>query len=568
MHTLEELQALGAIRDSLRSVSGEGTIPLSQALEMDDEAQADFDGSVVIDSPDWIATVSAMPVSETRHVYSANGDEVGIYDNQKRAFYTTILQDDRLVTTNILHLKEGHKMATELNLNEEDILAELDKAAKEDVGAGLQEAPNFGDQKEASKKDANAKKEETRKFNDGVRAKFAAASDKNVSAPENVIRNNRLNGRLYAFITGTNDTVKVSVKSTPKMGPDNKPIPVAGATEEVKKAIRDGKRVPAKELEKEYTIGFTNSKPSAPKGVIIGTPVGTDLPLTSIGDPKAQEQLCDLSKTDIAFHLMSMDAAYAYVAYNYGDQIKESKESIGPKAESLVFSRVITRSKKDPDDFKVRFAIKTEKPGTGLKARALIIDENYIPMKLYQTVSLQDPSADDKKAINLNFEAACATAKKKGVQLCENSQNMILSQDYENGFETKWADGAPIEVEKYDKTGLKKDVALPVRIKTEKAKEKGSFTYKFAYYDLDDEARGPLADPKCQHILEVCKFTAQEFKSLVAANLKKSSTPKASKGTHAAISYEEYLRGCIGKDEHVRTKDFSDLQRELDGLAM
>ena len=571
MFTLEELQSLGAIRDGLKVVSGAGCIPVSLAREMDDEAQGSFDGVIVIDSAQWVATVSAMPVSEARHVYSSNGKNVGIWDKKKRAFYTTQLSSDRLVTINSFNLKEGLKMAgKEIEINGDlmgDIMAEADAIVKENVGETKPITAFANQQVEAGEDDAarkKAKKEADIKYYDGIRAQFEGSSTASVKAPDEVILNNFKYGRLFAFITNSDPVVKVVAKTVYKTDlATKKKVLKASAPEDVKRAYNAGEKgISASYFEKEFALGLSQYKPGTAKGILVGTPVGTDLALTTIGNKSANNY--DVTNTDLQFHVMSMDAAYPYLAYNYGDKIRESEDI--PNAEMLKVEHAIKTDKENPSVVTIKSSLKVVDHAG--KRGTLFTEGNYIPMRVFKTIDVGTADDKAKEVLNWNVEAVVAKKIAKGEVFTEDSQK-LYTVNPDHSVSSAWVSGAvPMpEVTPYTKDETEIPVLrLPSRMRKD-TKTPGEYTYAFEYYDIDDETgHGPLDNPAYAKIVEACGFTKANFIDLVKG-LKAKKVAKSTK-VDKSIGVEAYLKGCLGNDAACTSKSFLDIQSELDGLAM
>lgn len=565
MYTLERLQELGAINGSLKTVDASGALPFQEALGLSDAEQASFDGTIIVDDCKWVATVSAMPIAEAAFVYSSDGECVGTFNRKKRTFYIMRLRGDTLVTTKSFILKEGHRMA-ENNLNLD--MSVLDDAALSALGAdstGTQEldfdkAGSAKDPKDLTEKDML--KQEKKKFYDGIRAHFDAASTEDVSAPEEVIRNNRKYGRVFGFVTATDPAVKLSVRTTPKLD-NGKRVPLPGADTKYKEDAAAGKPIPVSQCEKEAFFAFQQAKPGSPKAIIIGTPAGTELPLTSLGSSHAP--VYDMAKQDLQIKVLGMETGVSFVAYNYGNLVREASEVLGEKASILDFIPTVKPKKDDKEKFDVKTVIKAR------DRKLLLTDGNYIPMKVYKTIGVQDPSAEERKILNLNVEAAVTrlnTDKKNMMR--EEDRNAYSVDATTNEYTSKWFDqGAAIVVSSYeDKDTTLANVRIPARKKTENKKNPGKFTYGFEYYTMDDEVHGPLANPAYQQILKAANLSADTFKKALEAAVHKTKSNKSSSKINNVLSAEQYLRGLAGRDQSISEKSITDLQNEIDGLAL
>ena len=555
MSSLEELQTRGLLPSSIKAVSPTDAITLSEILSWDERERLGYKGTVLIDDWKWVGTVAGVPTTEAKNVYSSdeNGN-VGKWNKDRNTFYTMLQQGDHLVTNNILKFKEETSNMASIN---EDALNEALGAL-----AGAPTPATGFDDKAASHEGESEKeraKREEKEHYDGIRKQLANSFSGNVSLPADIIRNNRQNGKLICFITGTDHVVKMN-KSTKLVSVNGKNVLKSNAPDEVVAKFNKNEKVAKQYLETEVTIGFRDAKPSKPKAVVIATPAETAVPLTSVGSEIRVDK--DAKEGDMKVMMMDMDAASAWIAYNFGDTIKESEAVLGVKRETLSVVRKISQ-KKNKDGSATQCITYALKPA---KRKNLIIEGNYVPTKVYDTISLQDPTAENKAALNLNLEAILARSAE---EMCEETKSKYKM---ENGtvVSSAWInDGEQIQVSRFDNPDVFiSDIRLPRREKVEKKSGDG-FTYKFSYFELEDEQNGPLADPTIAAIVKATGFTNEEFRAEVARTTRRKSTSKKS-GPNNTISYEDYLRGYMGKDSLVASggRSLAQIQSQIDELDM
>lgn len=561
MYTLEQLQELGAINGSLRTLDAPGVLPYQEALGLSDVEQSLFDGTIVVDGCKWVATVSAIPVAEAAFVYSSDGECVGMFNRKKRTFYIMQLQGDTLVTTKSFNLKEGYKMPeTQLNINMDEI-----EEAMNSVGAtGTQEIDAFNkdggakDPKDMTDKEIRA--QEKKKFYDGVRAQYDA--DDTIGAPDEVLRNNRKFGRLFGFVTATDPAVKLSVRKAAKLV-DGKRVPLPGADEKYKEDAAKGKAIPLSQCEKEAYFAFQQSKPGKPKAIIVGTPAGTELALTSIGSSHAP--VYDMNNQDLQIKVLGMETGYSFIAYNYGNLIRESSDVLGEKATFIDFIPTVKTKKDSPKDYDIKTIMKAR------DRKHLIVEGNYIPMKVFKTIGVQDPTPEERKILDLNVEAAVSRLDTDKKNMMREEDRTAYSVDAATGeYTSKWFDqGAAIVVAPYeDPDATLANVRIPARKKTANKKEKDKFTYGFEYYTMDDEEHGPLANPAYLQILKAANLSVDIFKKSLEAAVHKTKSTKSGSKINNTLSAEQFLRGLAGRDQKISEKSIIDLQNEIDGLAL
>lgn len=561
VYSLEHLQSIGAINGSLKVVDGSTGVTYSEAIGLSEAQQASFNGTIVMDSSKWVATVSAMPIEKAAFVYSSDGEYVGTFNRKKRTFYIMQLRENTLVTIKTFYLKEGQQMA-ELNMDGLD-MENLETAMAE---SGItKEIDAFKDVKDADVKQPKAKSPEQQQketLYESVRARMDAISGDNISAPDEVIRNNFMHGRLFGFVAATDPVVKLSLRKVPEKDANGKRIPIAGAPDDIVKDAAAGKSIPLAWCESKHRFDFSQKKPGAVKAVIIGTPAGTDLALTSIGSSYAPQY--DMANQDLQIKVLSTDTAIAYVSYNYGGHVREASDVLGERASEIRFTKIIAASKDDPTKPVYRSKI------TADGRKNLLIDGNFIPMKVYRTIGTQDPSAEEKKILDLNVAAIIERVNSGSNQVIAEDEKSFYSYDAATGeYTSKWFDqGAPIEVASYeDKNVTLKSVRMPSRVKTPTKKDPNKYSYKFEYYGLDDAEFGPLANPTYAQILKAAKLSADVFAKSVEAAVHKTRTT-GSKKANNVLSAEQLLRGYAGHDATLADKSLADIQAEIDNLAM
>lgn len=559
MLTLEGLKALGSVPASLKDVEFGSAVEFSEVASMDEATQATFDGTVVIDAAQWVATVSAIPSEEASIVFSSDGELVGRWDRRKGVFSTLKLtEDSRLATIKTLRLKKEDKQMAEIdlgNLNIEDAV----KAATEAAGSGPNMDPVKSFETEPKAKSDKKSGGISDPEKEALMQRLQNAYQDNVLAPDSVVRTNRVNGRFIAFIVGSDSATKVSLKKVPVETNGQKELNAAGkADPEICKKYDEGKTVPARYYVSHATPTLTNAKPSPIKGCMIATPAGTDLPLTTIGTDVSKAY--DISKLDKVLHIMSKETAMTYISYLYNGKITESSAVLGERATTLVVLATMKTTKTNPE-----LTVSSRFVADGRKS--LVIDGNYIPTKVYQTVPLSD-SGTGRTQFDLNLESVYSRAVHANtvfdpkftsqVRLVEGTTDQIKYSDVFKGELPK--------VKKYDGTGDLSAINIPVRKKVQKKNGDGS-VYKFEFYELEDFDNGPLADSLYQDILKAANITADVFCKEVTQMLH-SKAGRAKAKNKNAITHEQWLRGLIGKDKSISTKSIADLQEELDRLAV
>lgn len=565
MHTLEELQTMGAILSSIRMVMNTETIPIGTLLSKERDKQIVENSAVVIDDPIWVGTVGAVPINQAKNVYSSDGELVGRWNRDKRNFCIMTLQGNpkdgkvSLATKQIYSFKEEQRMdATETTLQDLDLGA-LEEGLKDfDSQPEMKKAEGFGEdtfKEDAKMSDKERENKIKKEKYDDIRKKLDSAGTGDVTAPAEVIRNNRMFGELIAFITGTDDTIKFGTKKVPKVDANNSKILTTDAPSDVVSEFNAGKRVKASWLVSETNFVFKNAKPAAAKAVIISTPAGTDLPLTSIGQQSANQY--DITDKSKKVHVIDMETAWVYLAYLYGNRIQESKDVLGERADTL---NVVFTFAKSKNGEKSRPIIKPK------NRKPLLVHGNYFPLKVYDTISTQDLTPENKENLNLNVEAVIARLT-GDTDLSATAKAQYTAG--EDGVTSAWFDrGEPIDVVSFDDGTPIRNIRLPRRIKAVNKTDPKKFNYKFAYKTLADED-GPMSIAAYKPIIEATGFSADEFQKLVSAATHKVGGKRTSKAIDRTISYEQYLRGYAAGEKLIvaESKTFADLQDVIDQMS-
>lgn len=554
MLSLEELQHLGALSSRLKCIKSVNFSTISSAckegLEMTDKV-------VSVENPLWFATSGGAPVTDVKAVYSSNGSEIGRWDVTKRTFYLMVLKDSTLVTTKTYKIKEKTTMAETQSFEElEEALGNLDLG---DVGE-MKEADSFSGKGQQAKEltpeelEKQQKKEKLNNEFSAIRQTLSKGAE-GVNVNPDVIRNNCLNGRLVGFVTPTDETIKIAIRNRTKTDAQGRKILKLDAPNDVKEAFAANGKAPMKWYEKESCIAISQVKPQKHKGMIIKTPEGTDLSLTTFGNEQAVHY--DVTKKTMKVHVLDNDTASVYLAYNYGDKIKEDEAVLGSQATMLT----IDRSFKMKDDGTT--TVVTIKP-EGRKA--LLIPGNYFPLKLYDTISMQDPSAENRKAMELNIEALFAKEGSSPDKLCAEYRKMITQeQDGSYKYEPIEKGTLPAIETFWSKDETVKNVRLPKRDKH--LTKSGSYTYKNVYIGLDDEKNGPMAQERYQAIFKATGMEAKDFVAEVS-KLGRKTQKSSGKGVNSKCDYITFLKGAFSGNEVTGIdRKFADLQASIDGLV-
>ena len=561
MVTLQFLKDAGSLPGVYEEVDfSRGTITSVRAADTADGGLAEGRFAVVVPDAVWAATVRKIPVTQAKTVYSCNkAGVIGCWKPKDATFYEMRFSDGRLQTTNLLKLAD--KMVS--GKQEEENMASVDELAKELEGfeeqakeGGAKPIEAFGDE--------GAKAKEGKKVDEKLVAIRSKMGDNAIVNRDGYILQNRKLGRALGFITKSDPVVKVSVKKVAKLDPQGKKIPLPSLSEERLKSFNSGGKLKMSEVETERVLTFVHAKPSKPVAMIIATPKSSDISLTKINSASGALDLKESGDTSMQIHIISMEAAYSYLAFNYGGEIYESDKILGAKATKLIQSIRPTKLKEDAagkQNIGVVSTITLEKKEN---RKTLLTEGNYFPLKTYATISTQDLSPENAAILNLNIEASMNNQSIS--DLSEASQKSITMLPDNSGYESVWFNkGQAINVTRFDDANVPvTDVRVPVREKSLN-KDGTKYRYKFVYNKLDDPENGPLANKGYQRIIELTGMSVDEFTKQVEGFTRTSRAKGAGKDF---LTADEYLRAKMSRNLQVDgVKSFLELQKELENIA-
>lgn len=560
MITLERLIRIGAIASSLQEVpiAGVRYETAVSVSSMSEEEQKSMHSIVTVDAPEWIATSKGRPAQEAATVYSCNGkNEIGCWKSKQRTFLQMELSGTQLQTTRQMRLKEEEKMAKLDDMNDQlkdlDVFeAELGKVSTPQALAGG--AAPAAEEKKISKADEEAREiEELRSSLNGVK----------IANRDDIIVANRMHGRLIAFVTGTNNVVRISKKRVPvldangrrqlKPGHDLKP-------DELKKHAEKG-NYPLKACITEKELGFVDAKPSKPIGIIVATPASSEAKVTNMHSD--EELKVDESKTDMQYRILPMEVAEVYVAMNYGGAIREDERVLGPLASKIL--QKYTRSRKqDPKTGqmieKMRSSFVLDKEDQ--KRSTLLVTGNYFPLKVYKTIDVANATEEEIKILNHNFEAMLRN-NEEYESLTEESRKNVRRD--ENGICTSeyFNNKKPIEVLKFDKMH-DQDVVTDVRVAAREVgtTKEGKPRYTFIY-DKVGEENGPDTIPVFNKIIENSHINRDDF---IAQVKKLGVRSGGSARKRVALTSDDFLKTIGSSIDNGISKSLSQIQEEIFGM--
>lgn len=568
---LQSLQQIGAVASSLATVStvGVSTVSIDDVLSLSAREQGELQSVVTVGNPEWIATARKKPPQEAASVFSCSSDGlVGCWKQKEKAFLLMRLNEGRLETTKKydFKFKEEETMAgLDINATNDatEAMSQFDEMMK-----GMDATPTAAPtEAESQKTDRAAARAAKQQEIDRIRSSMGSVS---LGDTSDLIVNNHKHGRLIAFITKTNNVIKVTKKSRAKVGPDGKRILKADAESKIpdktKKKLAEGaiKDWPVSYCEREAVLAFTDAKPGKVVGVVIATPVGSEIELTKLQNAKEAFK-ADESKKDLVYRMLPIETAYSYVAANYGDWIAEDPSVVGEAVAGRVYFKVNYKTEnvdgKEVQKMRASFCLNRKDS----KRKTLLTANNYFPLKVYQTAPLDGASAETKASFNANIAAAL---KDGGYdKLCKESQDK-LTQNSDGSYKSAWIDnGEKLDIVKFDaSTPDEKVLSIELPLRTiGKTKSGDKTTYKYEYIAAGEE-NGPQTNPVFQKIIKASTFSEEEF--LEKAIALGSTRSTGSKSSTPTLTAKDFLSATMSTNIDTGTvKDLAALTELIDAAA-
>lgn len=560
---LKELQAVGAVASSLDTVSMVGvfTKSVNEVLTLTAEEKAELNCVVTVDNPQWVATARRKPPQEAASVFSCdNNGNIGCWKKKDGTFLLMRLNKDRLETIKIIKMKEGTRMPG-LDVNATDPMAGF-----EDILGGGASAPESPKETGKGTSERTAKREAIERDIEKIRS---MNGDVSIGNTDDMVLQNHQYGKLIAFITKTDNVLKVSKRKRAKTDKEGNriadPVKAASMPDSVKKKINEGKNIPMAYCETEKYLAFTDAKPGKIVGVVIATPVGSEVQLTKLSNTK-EFQASD--NKDLVYRILSIETAYNYVAANYGDNystwINEDPAVVGPSA-GKVYLKYKYSEKKDEKTGKITFQTRASfcLERKEAKRKTLLTANNFFPAKLYKTLPLDGASAEDKAIFNVNI-AAALKADGSFESLADDSKSKLTLKD-DGTYESAWFNnGEKIDVAKFDANDAATDkvLAIKVPVRTAKTNKSGTgMTYSYEYIALGEEG-GPQDQPVYKNIIKASNFSTEDFIAKVEGIVSTSSKTRST--SRPQLGARDFLAAKIsGSIDTGVTRSIAQLAEEI-----
>lgn len=564
---LQELISIGALPKKLNIVADNQdvrgcVITYEMIKSSSEEFQRECDKAIVIDNYQWIAISSEeTSLDSASTVYSCDGKHlIGVYNRERRAFFQQEFVDNRLYTK--AHFVQEKEKREEKEIQSMDAGIDLTNMDL-NLGAAAPAAPATASTADTSKMS------ESQRQTQEIKEMLNQDAVQTANRDDIIVFNNKY-GRLIAFIVKTDKGIKVSKVKVTKTDANGKGILRTDLTKEqlarVEEIKKDGsKNIPSSYYEKEKSLVFKESKPSAPVGVILSTPKGGDIEFTKL---YADGILTASQDTTAEVKVLSMEVFYSFLAGLYDGKIKESEEIMGNRAAWLQekFTKVVKENTQiggTERGIRPSIALATKQPGRS----TVLTTGNYIPLRKYVTMSQSEiKTADDVAKLQLNIEAAL---KQEGSYAALREEDRkIISEGGKTSEYFKVGGGKPITgVAKFDnKDEIVAEIRVPVRTKKPTKNDPNKFTYGFEYQNMsDDDATLYQNDKSIANILQVAGMSKADFLAKAETVTRRTSSSTAGKG-RVAITASEFISAISSKSVKTGGLDARSIAMALSGV--
>lgn len=349
MTTLHDLIQIGALKSALQSISLDSypgrVASQTEFKAMNEDEKRSFKGLVVIDGAQWYATVRGADPTLAKKIYSGDGGlHVGVWNREAKKYFLTEIIDGKICTVEKISTQPdtstGAKAPEKNKVKENSTMAETNMSLLDEFGENA-----LKDIKNESKPAvspvevaADAKEKTEAQKNREAKEKEIAEIKTKVSGQEladrsSVISKNQKLGRLIAYVTKTDSTVKVSKKQVVKML-QGKPALKADAPETIKAEHDAGKKVPTKYFQKRTSACLRNTNPGSVIGTVIATPIGGCFDLNDLSNPEKRYEF-DEKHTDLQYKYHPIEETYIVLSAWYDGKIKEDEVNMGATVETV-----------------------------------------------------------------------------------------------------------------------------------------------------------------------------------------------------------------------------------------
>lgn len=313
---------------------------------------------------------------------------------------------------------------------------------------------------------------------------------------------NRNYGSLVGYITAAESKIMASAPKRPIMVDGKAQLTAEGKKDAVINAQHTaGKKVPQSYYLKQPKLVLKEAAPTSHQGTIIEMPAGGAVSDSSFF--QAGEIKFDAARRDLVLVVDDKDTMAYFIMNYFGGLINENKATHGELAGELKVSLEAAVSKKDS-------STKSKIVHKSITRKRIITDTNYIPRKVYQTVTLSElvNKATDAQRVEANRSLfhKFFDVKDAGILYndLDNVSKPLISMDKESKQIASVfiaPNGKPMSVSKFfDAAKQIANPEIPLKIFKNKTTGEGQsasyITYDVLNPNKDLETLNPQTNPK------------------------------------------------------------------------
>lgn len=443
-HQLDQLIASGAI-PNLHVLPKKNWVTISEFKKWSEAKKISRRRSVIIvvDGATWAASDIAFTgndVPKGSVIHSGNGKIVGKYIRQK-TFSEYKLVDDPdpskpkglAVTRSVTaysnnHFEEEERMSNLDGLNLGALQEELETkeqeqgAAAAGAGAGLTPMTEYGTGGAPAGTPATTPNPEAAQAAKLSQAVADALGSHEVGSPTKLHMYNRVHGKLTGYIVAEDARIEFNLRPVAVVVDGKKQLE-AGTPEHIHTEYTSTGKVASEYVKKRYKIGARQTTPGRVEAVVVKIPVSGMVENTRFR--KSEEIVPDNDGKDTTLKTLILPRLtyVSFLGQYFGAGIKEdpaTHKELAGEAIVVNVQRVITEGGKPKTRVHRKLVNRARK--------SLITPHNYLPLKTYETVSLNS-NFDEATEADLNRSAFLTLANSNAPKKSQTKLSLVEDED-------------------------------------------------------------------------------------------------------------------------------------------
>lgn len=471
-----------------------------------------------------------------------DGDKIGFFTQGKSFLEKTRNKQNKFKVTRHVDLSQIGGERMENNFSPEALREKLKAQAAKGTDSipmptpGAQTPMNTfgGTATGETHHNSNSNKEANEAYREMITAQTKGVELSNAVA---LMAFNKMYGSCIGHITSNDEQIGFGYKAEDLKDSDGNYKTVPSASPEVKAEALKGGTPAVADRERRYSLRLKDQKPGKHVGTVLGVPTGGFVDILSLRGSSNEEVKYDGKNTDIKYVLSDVDKTIVLVSLYFGGVIKESKETFGQYASSMIVdSKPATKINKTTNVAETVHRMRL-KPAN--KRPSLIVPGAYLPIKTYETVNITESVQEDKIA-DLNkgqfsklFKVTKGSAYTIASRLSpefeqlvsrDTKTGLITSKYFSNNSDRK----LPEVTSYYDKTKKLDVINIPLHKEVPKKSKPEEMRLELVSYSVLDKkcetdpayaAKTSLNSGKFTSFLQACGgvITADSLRGLVKA---------------------------------------------------